>query len=67
MRADMEDVKETFRAQATELLELPPLWMSLAWAPQMIAMLYEPHGTVVAPLLQKLTAAYPQVIAFDCL
>jgi len=54
-------------AQATELLELPPLWMSLAWAPQMIAMLYEPHGTVVAPLLQKLTAAYPQVIAFDCL
>ena len=52
-------------AQATELLELPPLWMSLAWAPQMIAMLYEPHGTVVAPLLQKLTAAYPQVLAFD--
>ena len=27
------------------------MWMSLAWAPQLIAMLYDPHGAVVAPLL----------------
>ena len=53
-----------FWPKATELLELPPLWMSLAWAPQMIAMLYESHGAVVAPLLQRLTAAYPQALYF---
>ena len=35
--------------KAISLLERPPMWMSLAWAPQLIAMLYDPHGAVVAP------------------
>ena len=46
------------------LLAVPPLWMSLAWAPQLVAMLYDPHGVVVAPLLQRLAHAYPHALCF---
>jgi hypothetical protein len=38
--------------------------MSLTWAPQLIAMLYEPHGVVVAPLLVRLAREYPQALYF---
>lgn len=38
--------------------------MSLAWAPQLIAMLYDPHGVVVAPLLTRLAQEYPQALYF---
>ena len=38
--------------------------MSLAWAPQLIAMLYDPHGVVVAPLLTRLAREYPQALYF---
>ena len=46
------------------LLELPATWMALAWAPQLIAMLYEDHGVVIVPLLQRLATMYPQALYF---
>ena len=51
-------------SEAAALLELPPTWMSLTWAPQLIAMLYDPHGAVVAPLLTRLACEYPQALFF---
>ena len=38
--------------------------MALGWAPQLVAMLYEDHGNIVAPLLRRLAATYPQALYF---
>ena len=45
------------------LLRLPraPL---LKWAPQLLALLNEPHGAAVAPLLVELARDYPQALYF---
>ena len=48
----------------SSLLLEPPLWMFVAWAPQMIAMLYNPHGAVVAQMLTRLATTYPQALYF---
>ena len=50
----------TLRAQ----LQLPPKWMYLGWASQLLAMLNEPHGACVAELLTQLSELYPRALYF---
>ena len=49
---------ETWEETGAQLLT-PPAWMMLKWTCQLLALLNEPHGECVAPLLERLAAAYP--------
>jgi len=42
----------------------PPVWTSLGWVGQLVAMLGEPHGGCAAPLLLELAERYPQAVYF---
>ena len=52
---------ETWEETGAQLLT-PPAWMMLKWTCQLLALLNEPHGECVAPLLERLAAAYPAAV-----
>lgn len=41
-----------------------PLWVFLKWVPQMTALIGQPEGRVVLPLLDVLAVAYPEALRY---
>ncbi|GFO12453.1 DNA-dependent protein kinase catalytic subunit [Plakobranchus ocellatus] len=54
------EVKDVFIKKAAEI----PSWMFLLWISQMTALLDKPEAVVVAPVLLRIAAEYPQALIY---